>query len=102
MKRSLCVCAAFTVLAVCSGRSSAADFSAADLEFFEKKIRPLFDTHCYECHAKGKREGGLSLATREGMLKGGDSLQAAAVPGDPDKSPLIDAVKQKDILKMPK
>src|SRR5229473_2658847 len=102
MKRFLCVCAAFAVLAAFAGRASSAEFSAADLEFFEKKVRPLLDTHCFECHAKGKRNGGLSLASRDGLLKGGESTQPAVVPGDPDRSPLIEAVKQKDILKMPK
>jgi hypothetical protein len=102
MMRFPLACAILAVLAVFAGRATAADPTAADLEFFEKKIRPLLDTHCYECHAKGKREGGLSLASRESMLKGGNSTQPAVVPGDPDASPLIEAVRQKDILKMPK
>ena len=36
------------------------------------------------------------------MLKGGDSGQPAVVPGDPDHSPLIVAVRYNDAVKMPK
>ncbi len=102
MKRSLCAGAAFAVVAAFAGHAAAADFTAADLEFFEKKVRPVLDTHCYSCHAKGKSNGGLSLASRAAMLKGGASTQPAVVPGDPDNSPLIEAVKYHDVVKMPK
>ncbi len=102
MKNSVWVCAALGVLAFFAGRTVAAEFSAGDLEFFEAKVRPLLDQHCSSCHAKGKSKGGLSLASREAMLKGGDSAQPAVVPGDPDQSPLIVAVKYDDAVKMPK
>lgn len=80
--------------------------AAADrdqLEFFEKKIRPILANKCYECHsvAEGKKRGNLTLDTREGSLKGGDS-GPAVVPGDLDKSLLIKAVRYKDgDLQMP-
>jgi cytochrome c553 len=74
--------------------------SAADLEFFEKKVRPVLHTHCYSCHADGKQKGGLSLATREGLLKGGDSGPVVS-PGQPEKSLLIEAIRQQSELKMP-
>ena len=46
--------------------------------------------------------GGLRLDSREGLLKGGRS-GPAIVPGDPDKSLMIQAVRQtRDTLKMPK
>jgi hypothetical protein len=101
MKRPLGVCAAFVLVAV-AGRASAAEFTAADLDFFETKVRPLLDTHCFSCHAKGNRKGGLSLASRDAMLKGGDSAKPAVIPGDPDHSPLIVAVQYDDAVKMPK
>ena len=40
---------------------------------FVKDIKPLFEASCIQCHAKGKTKGGLSLETRELLLKGGDS-----------------------------
>ena len=102
MKRHVWVCTALSVLSLFAGRTLAAEFSAADLEFFEIKVRPLLDQHCSSCHANGKSKGGLSLASRDAMLKGGDSAQPAVVPGSPDQSPLIVAVKYDDAVKMPK
>ena len=79
----------------------AADPSASDRELFEKRVRPLFIEHCYECHSGRKSNGGLVLDTREGLLKGGDS-GAALIAGDPEKSRLIEAVRYKNSdLQMP-
>ena len=44
---------------------------ARGLQQFERNIRPLLTTHCLKCHGGEKIEGDLSLATREGLLKGG-------------------------------
>ncbi len=76
---------------------------AAKSDFFEKRIRPLLVERCYECHsAEAKKvKGGLRLNTREDLLKGGDT-GPAIVPGDPDKSRLIEAVRYKNQdLQMP-
>ena len=80
----------------------AANDPASD-EFFEKSIRPLFIEHCHECHSSTskKLKGGLRLDTREDILKGGDS-GAALIPGDPEGSLLIKAVRWSDAdLEMP-
>jgi mono/diheme cytochrome c family protein len=72
-----------------------------DLAFFEKNIRPLLTEHCLECHGEKKTKGGLRLDTREGWLTGGDA-GPAIVPGEPDKSLLITAVRYTDRdLQMP-
>ena len=65
--------------------------------FFEKSIRPVLVERCYECHsadaaAKGKLQAGLSLDTKQGLLTGGES-GPAIVPGAPEKSLLIGALK---------
>src|SRR5262252_1724265 len=76
---------------------------AAGLEFFEQKIRPILVERCYSCHSatSEKLKGNLFLDTREGTLKGGD-LGPSVVPGDPDRSLLIKAVRfSDDDLKMP-
>ena len=73
------------------------------LEFFEKKVRPVLVEHCYECHSvKAKRpKGGFRLDSRAGLLEGGD-LGAALVPGQPEKSRILDAISHKNVqLKMP-
>jgi len=77
--------------------------SAADLAFFESKIRPLLAEHCYSCHsAKAEKlKGGLHVDSLEGLLKGGDN-GPAIVPGDTEKSLLIKAVRYTDAdLQMP-
>ncbi len=73
------------------------------LDFFEKKIRPVLVERCYECHSKQakKLRGGLYLDSRAGMLEGGNS-GPVIVPGDPDQSQLIKAIRYTDQeLKMP-
>lgn len=69
-------------------------FSQQDLQFFESQIRPLLSEHCYECHSGESRilRGGLRLDHREGVLRGGDS-GAAIVPGNPETSLLMQAVR---------
>ena len=64
-------------------------------EFFEAKVRPLLVEHCYECHSAEAAElqGGLRLDSRPGWQRGGDSGQPAIIPGSPDESPLIQAVR---------
>ncbi|MBI3192307.1 MAG: DUF1549 domain-containing protein, partial [Pedosphaera parvula] len=83
---------------------NAAQITAAQTEFFEGKIRPIFASHCYKCHGQAegnKVKGGLALDSREGLSKGGNS-GAAIVPGAPDKSLLITAVRYTDPdLQMP-
>ncbi|HEV3059827.1 MAG TPA: PSD1 and planctomycete cytochrome C domain-containing protein, partial [Vicinamibacterales bacterium] len=73
----------------------------AQTDFFEAKVRPVLAESCYGCHADA-RAGGLRLDSREAMVKGGQSGKPAIVPGDPDQSPLIQAIRQTGALKMPK
>jgi hypothetical protein len=69
-------------------------------DFFETKVRPILATQCFSCHTNSQF-GGLRLDSREAVLKGGKSGPAVA-PGDPDRSLLIQAVRQTGELKMPK
>src|SRR5436190_11189652 len=82
---------------------SAADLSPADTQFFENKIRPILSDKCYKCHSTQaeKVRGSLLLDSKDGVLKGGET-GPAIVPGDPDKSLLIKAVRYSDPdLQMP-
>jgi len=88
------------LFAVSAARAEPAP-SAAALEFFENKVRPVLAEHCYNCHGPKKQMGGgLRLDTRDGVLKGGDG-GPAVVPGDPGKSPMIRAVEWGGEVKMP-
>jgi hypothetical protein len=75
---------------------------AADVEFFEKKIRPLLAEKCYSCHSSKSKTpmGGLRLDTMNAILKGGDTGPAVK-PGDKE-SLLLRAVSYRNLnLKMP-
>ena len=65
--------------------------SAEQIEFFERKIRPVLVQRCYECHAD-EAKGGLRLDSKEASRAGGDS-GPAIVPKDVDASLLLSAIK---------
>src|SRR3954452_11934626 len=83
------------VLGVSSGLC--AEITPAQTQFFESKIRPLLANNCYKCHSQtaDKVKGGLLLDTRDGILIGGET-GPAVVPGDPEKSLLIKAIRYTD------
>lgn len=74
----------------------------AQLAHFEKNIRPVLVSQCYQCHSteNNKIKGGLALDTRDATRAGGDS-GPAVVPGDATNSLLIAAIKHTDGLEMP-
>ena len=68
--------------------------AAAAVDFFEKKVRPILVGHCYTCHsADTKPAGGLRVDDRNGLLHGGKT-GPAVVPGDPERSLLLQRVTQ--------
>jgi hypothetical protein len=74
-----------------------------ELDFFERKIRPILVARCYECHSGDSKSpgGSLRLDSRDGMLTGGDS-GPAVVPGEPEKSLLLQAISyQSELVQMP-
>ena len=79
------------------------EITAEQLAFFEKKIRPVLVSHCYQCHSKNSKslKGGLALDTLEGIREGGDSGHAV-VPGDVDGSVLMEAIRYESMEMPPK
>src|ERR1700732_4948614 len=61
------------------------------VQFFKDKVRPILTQNCYPCHTDAAM-GRLRVDSREGLLTGG-GRGPAIVPGDPDKSLLIEAVR---------
>ncbi len=93
--------ALFAVVLFAASAAGADDAERAKLEFFEKEIRPLLATHCYECHGEKKQKSGLRLDHIADILRGGET-GPAIVRGDVEKSLLIEAVRYKnEDLQMP-
>ena len=82
--------AAFTLFVIALG------VRAADVDFFEKKVRPVLAQKCYGCHSSKVKSpmGGLQLDSPEALRK-------IVVAGDPDASRLVQALSWKQELKMP-
>ena len=78
----------------------AAPSSTEASRFFEARIRPLLIENCFKCHDDKKQRGSLRVDSRATLLSGGDQ-GAALVPGKPDQSLLVKAVRHEDELKMP-
>jgi hypothetical protein len=69
--------------------------------FFELKIRPVLVKECLPCHGGKKTSSGLTVHSREALLKGGER-GPAIVAGNPEQSLIIQAIHQTDDeLKMP-
>ncbi|MCX7423075.1 MAG: PSD1 and planctomycete cytochrome C domain-containing protein [Planctomycetia bacterium] len=93
----ICIACLFGLLGEAGMSRADEKVSEKELEFFEKKIRPVLVAQCYECHSaeavtRGKLKGMLTVDTRAGLLKGGDSGQAI-VPGKPSESLLLKALR---------
>ena len=76
----------------------------AEFDFFERRIRPVLVQQCYECHSAGSKslKGGLHVDTRDGLRRGGNSGEPAVVPGEPDRSRLLAAIRHTSTdLQMP-
>jgi hypothetical protein len=87
---------AAAALVACSARLPAQ--SAED--FFERKVRPVLAEHCFSCHGPEKQRGGVRLDGREHLVKVRDE-GTLVVPGEPDKSAVLRAVKHEGDYKMP-
>ena len=68
------------------------DVEAAKPEFYTQKVRPILAANCYRCHAGMNHRGGLTLATRAGILKGGKD-GAVLKPGDAANSLLVKLIR---------
>ena len=77
--------------------------SVEQVEFFEKKIRPILAEHCYDCHnSSGKEKGGLALDWAGGLAIGGDSGPLLS-KDDFTKSFLLQVIRHEiPDMKMPK
>ncbi|HEY2839715.1 MAG TPA: DUF1549 domain-containing protein, partial [Pirellulales bacterium] len=99
---AICLCCWLSAQPDANGAEPAeAKPSEADLEFFEKEVRPLLVEKCGACHgAVARPKGKLRLTSRDEILRGGEN-GPAALPGKPEVSLLIKAVQYQGDLRMP-
>jgi hypothetical protein len=91
--------AAAWMLAVVVSSSRAADPTPEQAKFFEEKVRPVLVANCFKCHSDQAQKGDLRLDSAEAAMAGGES-GAVIVPGKPEESLLVEAIKYQS-LEMP-
>ncbi len=99
--RNVCLGTVVSVLTLGMSAMSAQSQPTTSVDF-RGQVLPLLQKRCFACHSHaGKIQGGLALDSRSGWEVGGDH-GPALVPGDPEKSLLIKAIRFKDgNLQMP-
>ncbi|MDA2926127.1 PSD1 and planctomycete cytochrome C domain-containing protein [Acidobacteria bacterium AH-259-G07] len=91
------------ILIACSTLSLFAErepFSPEAIRFFENEIRPLLRNKCADCHNNQLLTSGLSVESRETILRGGNRGEAVSL-GLPEESRLVHAIRRQGELKMP-
>jgi len=74
---------------------------ASSLAYFESAVRPVLAARCFQCHGAKTQKSELRLDHGSFVRKGG-ARGPAVVPGDPDGSRLVHAVRYDDVdLQMP-
>ena len=74
--------------------------TAEDVDFFERKVRPIFAAKCQACHSAEIKTAGLDLSSAEGFVMGGAS-GPLVIPQSPSESQLLKVVSYEERLKMP-
>src|SRR5438093_13569430 len=87
-------------MALLSSSVVRAEEPRASLDYFEREVRPILADTCFKCHGADKQESDLRLDSRARLLQGGVS-GPAVVPGQPERSLLVAAIRHVGDLKMP-
>ena len=94
------VCLAGLASLLMTSSTLRADDAAENLEFFEKRVRPVLVEVCQKCHGANRQESGLRLDSRESLLKGGDRGAALDLQNLP-ASRLLEVIGYEGDLRMP-
>jgi WD40 repeat protein len=62
---------------------------------YYKEVRPLFQQHCQGCHQPAKPLGGYVMTAYADLLKKADHELPGVVPGQPEKSLLVEQITTK-------
>ena len=93
--------AAFKFAASVQGHSENTQTATPEqIEFFEKKIRPLLAANCAGCHNAKAMTAGLDLMTLEGFTHGGES-GSLINKEKPEESRILKVISYDETVKMP-
>jgi mono/diheme cytochrome c family protein/roadblock/LC7 domain-containing protein len=91
--------AILTCLTLCvaalAAEEDATTSQPAEVSYY-RDIRPIFQAHCQGCHQPAKRSGEYVMTAFEQLTGGGESGEAAIVPGKPDESYLMQQIEVVD------
>jgi cytochrome c551/c552 len=90
----------FAAACLFAAAASAQEASTRDTRFFDRRVAPIFQRRCLACHNQELKDGGISFLDRASLLKGG-SRGPAVVPGHPERSVLIRAIRHDSDPQMP-
>ena len=96
--RSLTIVVAGLVNCLAVTGTAAAVESPSRVSYW-KEVRPIFLRSCVSCHEPAKMKGKLDLTGHAALLKGGKG-GPGVIPGQPDKSPVIEQTRG-DMPEMP-
>ena len=88
------------IAALALGASSLAAQTPDQVEFFEKKVRPVLEQNCKACHSAQLKTAELDLSSAEGFVRGGQSGPLVSLD-NPASSRLLQAIGFEEKLKMP-
>jgi uncharacterized protein DUF1549/uncharacterized protein DUF1553/cytochrome c len=97
--RWLCRCLLLFMTA--AAWAAAPEPTPEQVKFFEEKVRPILAENCYKCHGSEQQKGSLRLDLREAALAGGED-GPVIVPGHPEKSVLVEAIRWESLEMPPK
>jgi mono/diheme cytochrome c family protein len=71
---------------------------------FAEQVLPLFQSRCFPCHGDEPQspKGDFVMLDRQGLLAGGESGEPAVIPGEPEASPLFQAIRWEGLEMPPK
>src|SRR5438552_12152237 len=61
---------------------------------YEKDIKPLLEKSCVKCHSGEKPKSKYRMDSLASVIKGGESGDAAIIPGNSAKSPMVAYVSE--------
>ena len=72
-----------------------------DADFFTDRVQPILQKHCTKCHNHELDDGDISFEDRATLVRPRRNRGPAIVPGAPEKSPFVRAIRHNGDTQMP-